>query len=197
LTSNSFNAISQSFTAGGGNEPSKEGKIKKQLMILPLVILLCVTFGCQYGEKVAEEHAVDVDADITAIQGLLDEFDESLSVGDPERLVSIYYAEDAVRMPPDIPMLRGKAAILERFKKRAALYTYQIDNVAKDVYVDGDLAFMRGTNTGTFTPKAGGEPIPAIGKWLAVFKRQVDGSWKCICDIYNRDNPLPESAEKE
>ncbi len=35
--------------------------MKKLLLILPLVILLCFTFGCQQGEEVAEEVRVDVE----------------------------------------------------------------------------------------------------------------------------------------
>ena len=170
--------------------------MKKFLTIIPLVILLCFTFSCQQqGEEVAEEPVVDVEADVKALKTLVDEFDALYNAGDPEGLVALIYAEDAVRMPPDEPMVKGKAAILARRKKGAELYTYKIDNVAEDVQVDGDLAFMRGTFAGTATPKAGGEPIPALGKWMAVYKRQVDGSWKCIADIYNRDNPLPEEKE--
>ncbi len=173
--------------------------MKKFLTIIPLVILLCFTFSCQkQGEEVAEEPVVDVEADIRAIKALLDEFDVSLNAGDAERLVSLIYAEDAVRMPPNEPMLKGKAAILARFKKEAEQYTLQIDDVPEDVQVDGDLAFMRGTITGTVTPKAGGEPVQVKGKWMSVRKRQVDGSWKVICDIYNSDDlPLPTSPEKE
>lgn len=169
--------------------------MKKFCMILPLVLLLCFVYGCEKEDD--DVAAVDTEADIAAIKGLLDEFDSSLNAGDPEKLVSTIYAEEAVRMPPDEPMLIGKAAILAWFKKNAELNIYRIDNVAEDVYVEGDLAFMRGTNTGSFTPKAGGEPIPAIGKWIAVYKRQDDGSWKVVSDIFNRDNPLPTSSEKE
>ena len=169
--------------------------MKKLLLVIPLVILLCFTFGCRQGEEVAEEPAVDVEADVKALKALSDEFDALLNAGDPEGLVALIYAEDAVRMPPNEPMWKGKAAILARMKKRAELYTYYLDNVPEDAQVDGDLAFMRGTFTGTVTPKAGGEPIQLKGKWMAVYKRQVDGSWKCIADIYNRDNPLPEEKD--
>jgi len=171
--------------------------MKKLFMILPMVFLLCFAFSCQQAEEVAEEPAVDVEADITAIKGMLDQFDALLNAGEPEKLVSLNYAENAVRMPADEAMLRGKAAILAWFKEKDELYTHQLDNVVEDVKVDGDLAFMRGVNTGSLIPKDGGEPIPAIGKWVAVYKRQADGSWKVIADIYNRDNPLPTSSEKE
>jgi uncharacterized protein (TIGR02246 family) len=166
--------------------------MKKFLTVIPLVFLLCLTFSCEKGEEMAEEPAVDVEADITAIKGMLDQFDTLLNAGEPERLVSLNYAEDAVRMPPDEPMVKGKAAILEWFKQEAEQYTLQIDNAPEEAQVDGDLAFMRGTFSGTITPKTGGESIPALGKWMAVYERQADGSWKVIADIFNRDNPTPE-----
>ena len=57
---------------------------------------------------------------------------------------------------------------------------------------------MRGTFAGTVTPKAGSEPVQVKGKWMAVYKRQADGSWKAICDTYNSDDlPLPTSSEKQ
>ncbi len=41
--------------------------MKKLLMIISLVILLCFTFSCQHeGEETAEEPTVDVEADIVA-----------------------------------------------------------------------------------------------------------------------------------
>ncbi|UCE41707.1 MAG: DUF4440 domain-containing protein [Candidatus Aminicenantes bacterium] len=166
--------------------------MRKLFLIIPLVFLLCFIFGCQKkAEEVAEaaKPVADVEADIAAIKGLLDEFDASLNVGDPERLVSLNYAEDAIRMPPDVPMLRGKAEILEWFKKNAELNTFQLDNVGVDAQVDGDLAYMRGTASGNITPKATGEPQEVKSKWMAAYERQADGSWKVICDIYNSDNP--------
>ena len=166
--------------------------MKKLIMILPLVILLCFTFGCQKVEEVAEEPAVDVEADIAAIKSLLDEFETSLNVGDMEKLVSLYYAEEAVSFPFDQPILRGKAEILSWFKKEAEPKTFQLDYVAEDVHVEGDLAFMYGTASGTVTPKATDKPMGVKTKWMAVCKRQVDGYWKVIANSEHRAYPPPE-----
>jgi len=35
------------------------------------------------------------------------------------------------------------------------------------------------------TPKAGGESIQLEGKYLVVFQKQPDGSWKAARDIWN------------
>ena len=169
--------------------------MKKLFMILPLVLLLCFTFGCQKSEEVAEEAVVDVEADVEAIKALLDEFDALMNAGDTEKLVSQNYADAAVRMPPNEPMLKGKAEILAWFQKGAEQYTYQIDNVIVDVKVDGNLAYSRGIASGTRTLKAGGEAYNIKSKWMAAYERQADGSWRVIADIFNSDNPLPEEKD--
>ena len=175
--------------------------MKKFLMIIPLVILLCFTFGCQQqGEEVAEEPAVDVEADIKAIKGMVDEWMALYNAGDFERLVSFYYAEDAVTMPANEPILEGREAILSGFKKDNEKYDFpQLDSsLAKDVRVSGDLAMVRGVDTAIFTPKGGGEPIKYNSKWVGIFERQPDGTWKCICEVGNSNLPLPPpSSEKE
>jgi ketosteroid isomerase-like protein len=38
--------------------------MKKLFMVLPLVLLLCLTFGCQKAEEVAEEATVGIEADV-------------------------------------------------------------------------------------------------------------------------------------
>ena len=100
--------------------------MKKLLMVIPLVILLCFTFSCQQGEEVAEERAVDVEADVKALKALSDEYDVSLNAGDAEKLVSLYYTEDAVRMPPNEPMLKGKQQSLHGLKKKPSSILFRL-----------------------------------------------------------------------
>ena len=35
-------------------------------------------------------------------------------------------------------------------------------------------------------------PIPDHGKYIEIWRRQSDGSWKVALDIFNSDLPLPE-----
>jgi len=172
--------------------------MKKLLMVIPLVFLLCFTFGCQQGEEVAEEPTVDVEADVEAIKGMVDEWMALYNAGDFERLVSFYYAEDAVTMPPNQPIREGREAILADYKKEREKYDQHCDSsIAKDVRVSGDMAMVRGNDTGTYTPKGGGEQTKFDLKWVGIFERQSDGTWKCICEIGNSNLPRPESPEKE
>ncbi len=166
--------------------------MKKLFRILPLFFLLCFTFSCQQGKEVAEEPVIDAEADVKALKALSDEFYAAFNVGDIEKLVSLYYAEEAVSFPFDQPILRGKAEILSWFKKNAEQNTFQLNYEVEDVHVERNLAYMLGTASGTVIPKAVGEPMGVKTKWMAVCKRQVDGSWKVIADSYHRDYPPPE-----
>ena len=52
---------------------------------------------------------------------------------------------------------------------------------------NGDLALSTGEYTATLTPKQkGAKALPVEhGKYLGVMKKQPDGSWKLIYDIWN------------
>jgi uncharacterized protein (TIGR02246 family) len=177
--------------------------MKKLLMILPLVFLLCMTFSCQEQVKeVAEEPAVDVtadvEADVEAIKGILAEWVEAFNASETERLVDLYFAEDAMGMYENIPIIEGKDALLANMKREREAYDAHCESsVVKDVRVCGDMAVVRGNDTGTGTPKDGGETFRYDSKWVAVFERQADGKWKVIWEIGNSNLPLALPAEKK
>lgn len=170
--------------------------MKKFLMILPLVFLLCFAFSCKQSEQPTEEPAVDAEADVAAIRALLDEWYAAYNSGDADKLVSLY-SDDALIMGYGEPTQVGKEAILASFKEGFEKYDLHVDNgIIEDVRVSGDLGMARGTDYGTMTPKDGGEPIKGNVRWVAVYERQADGTWKTICEISNK-NVLPESQQEE
>jgi ketosteroid isomerase-like protein len=59
----------------------------------------------------------------------------------------------------------------------------------KEARVSGDLGLLRGTYTLSMVPKVGGETTEFDGKYLTVFERQADGSWKIARDIFNSNVP--------
>lgn len=58
----------------------------------------------------------------------------------------------------------------------------------------GDWGFDRGTYHHTMTPKAGGAPISGNGKYLWLYQRQPDGSWKLSRVIWNSSDPPPPAV---
>ena len=51
----------------------------------------------------------------------------------------------------------------------------------------------KGSFEGTSTSKATGSESPAKGKFVTLYRREADGAWKAVWDIYNSD--LPEAGK--
>ena len=150
-----------------------------------LLLSVVVATGC------SEPPPVDTTAaDIQAIRALVDDFDEAINAGDYEAVAQLY-SEDAIRMPAEAPPQVGQAAILEWFRTERSQYDMEIDIVVRDAQVFGDWGYSWGDASGTMTPRDGGEPRAIDSKWMAVTRRQSDGSWKTYRDIYNSNVPLP------
>jgi len=171
--------------------------MKNQLLLIPLILLLCFIFTCQKQDTEATtETEPNLEADIAAIKLLLDEWVQLYNAGDFDKLMSIFYDENSVLMSPNVTIRKGKEAILLGYQKASQLDDEHVDSsVVEDVRVSEDLAVARGIDTGTSTPRSGGKPVNFNLKWLIVFERQSDGTWKCIYEIWN-DNPVPGTPEK-
>jgi ketosteroid isomerase-like protein len=57
-----------------------------------------------------------------------------------------------------------------------------------DLILNGDIAVESGSYEMTLQPK-GGKQFVDKGKYLTVWKRQTDGSWKIVRDINNTNLP--------
>lgn len=136
---------------------------------------------------------VDIEADIEAIKNLTEEYDAAINSGDLDSWMSLY-ADDAVRMQPNVPALFGKDSIRSVMQSFFENYTIDLKETNEEVIVAGDWAFARGTYNYTITPKVGGEPSRDSGKWVAFHKRQPDGFWKIYRNIFNSDLP-PSDAQ--
>ena len=118
-----------------------------------------------------------------AIEAANARFSEAFARGDAKAL-SAMYTSDAIAFPPDSEMIRGNEAIGVFWKatrdsgvRGAALTTIEVGR-------SGDVAYEVGKVSLTIQP-AGKEPTTAVAKYVVVWKRQGDGSWKMHRDIWN------------
>jgi len=170
--------------------------MKKLFMVLPLVFLLCFTFSCQKAEEVAEESVVDVEADVEALKKIEEEWGAAFASGDVEKFLS-FYTDDAVNIQFNEPPLIGKEANRGILQQLFDQFTMEVDGTLEDVQVSCDLAFTRGTNTGVRTPKAGGESIKFKTNWVTIYRKQSDGTWKCICNTLSDENLISPIQSEE
>lgn len=136
-----------------------------------------------------------MEADITAIKEMLNQYAVITNAGDIDRWMS-QWADDGVQMPPDDPARVGKEQI--RAGMKPLFDQLNLDIVIhsiEDARIYGDLGFTRCIYTLKATPKAGGETIDVMpeGKALTLYERQSDGSWKIVYDCFNSSTaPIPE-----
>jgi ketosteroid isomerase-like protein len=95
------------------------------------------------------------------------------------------YAEDAMMLPPNQPMVRGKQAIKAFNQRMLDQVGGTISNRIVEFSVEGDLAYQ----VGTYAIRDA--KTPDEGKFVNIFRRQQDGSWKIHLAIYNNDKPVP------
>jgi uncharacterized protein (TIGR02246 family) len=115
-----------------------------------------------------------------ALNKLAAEFEAAYNAGDAAKVASMY-AEDAVVMPPNEPMIKGRSAIEARLKKEMAKGKVTLKLSPYGSAITGDTAHEAGTTTVTL-PDGRTEQE----KYLAVYKR-VGNEWKVAYDIWNSD----------
>lgn len=136
---------------------------------------------------------VDAPADVQAIKDANTAWDEAWTAGDADALASLY-ADNAVVMAPNRPArVPGKDALRASSKKYFAQFKDENRSVLKGARVSGDLAVAWGTQETKTTAKAGGNPVQDKTKWITVYQRQLDKSWKIVWEMYNSDLPAPDS----
>lgn len=100
-----------------------------------------------------------------------------------------YYADDAMVMPPNQPAVSTPSSIRKVWTAMLAPGT-QISWTPNKVEpaASGDLVYEQGTYSLTASG-VDGKSANDEGKYLAIWKRQLDGSWKEVEDIWNSDLP--------
>jgi ketosteroid isomerase-like protein len=100
-----------------------------------------------------------------------------------------FYADDATVLPPNEAMITTKQAIHDEW---AALLMSGVDLSWKAEKVEsassGDFVYETGTYA-LQVKDANGNPITDKGKVLQVWKKQADGSWKAVADMWSSDLP--------
>ncbi len=163
-----------------------------------LAALLVLGAACQPTPKAETETmggespaaAVGLSAeDEAAVRAVDAAWAQATSAGDANAVAALY-ASDATVMPPMEPLLQGEAAkkywvdFTNAFSGPTELTTMAVEG-------RGDLAYAVGSYRMTLTPrKAGAKPLPTQeGKYVEVMKKQADGSWKIVYDIWSPNAP--------
>ncbi len=125
---------------------------------------------------------------VTAALALDEVFVRHVNSGALDTLVDAYYAEDARVLPPHAPPVQGRGQIRELFREMIEAGLDDVTRETRPLYVAGDLGYGVGIYTcATCQPRR--KPIRDTGKYVLVYRRQADGAWKVVVDMFSSDLP--------
>jgi ketosteroid isomerase-like protein len=161
---------------------------KQTYRLVPATVFLLLSVTLTFGQKTrAEQTLRDLDTEWSAAAGAKN-LDKTVS----------YYAEGALVMPPNAPAATTKDAIRKMWKELlespGAAISWKTTKV--EIARSGELAYSSGTYEFTMND-ASGKPMPDHGKYLEVWKKQPEGDWKVVADIWNSDVPVPSATDKK
>ena len=136
---------------------------------------------------------IDIHSDTQKIITVADQEAAAMQSGDMSAYLTILF-EDAVYMPPNTAPKRDEELRrwLREFLDNNLVEWPRFDH--GETIIAGDLAFHEYTYTMRATPKAGGQPATGYGKGMQVLRRENDGSWKILRNIWNARPPDSPAA---
>jgi uncharacterized protein (TIGR02246 family) len=139
---------------------------------------------------VAATSATDASSARAAIEAANGRFKAAYLRGDTVAIAD-NYTDDVIVMPQGSPAVRGRDAVRTYMApevSRAPSEVKEFNTTTEDVMVAGDLAVETGTFE--FVPRST-TAATEKGKYVTVWKRQADGSWKIVRDVYNANAAPP------
>jgi ketosteroid isomerase-like protein len=97
-----------------------------------------------------------------------------------------YFADDAAAFPAGKPLLSGRENLRENYSRMFKLPEFSLTwrPVKADAAESGDIGYSIGTSEFKYRDKEG-KIVAEHGKYLTVWKKQKDGSWKVVADLGN------------
>jgi ketosteroid isomerase-like protein len=101
---------------------------------------------------------------------------------------SAYYADDATLLMSNAPAIHGLSDIKSALQGVMQDPHFALSFQGDKAEVSGSLAYTQGHYTMSMSDQKG-NAVEDKGKYLTVWKKQADGSWKAIEDMINSDMP--------
>jgi ketosteroid isomerase-like protein len=143
-----------------------------------------VALGVEACAATAEPPGVLSNQDLSALRTIA-ERDAPLVRARNWAALSSGYTEDAVRMPPNSPAIRGRDAIRASLEQMPPISAFDYRLV--DLQGDGRIAYMQGAWSITVGPSGVPHAVSDSGKILIVLRKQADGTWLRAADAWNSD----------
>lgn len=141
--------------------------------------MLALFFGLLFPLQPPSEVALVAEVEIV-VKGII----AADNAGDLEAVLA-HYADDAVLLPPNGPIVEGKDAIRERYRAGFEQFRFDVSIAISETKVSGEWAFNRGATQGKLIPHDGGDAVTLNDQYLMILRRMPGGAWKIARLIWN------------
>ena len=157
---------------------------KIMFTLISLVILTIGFISCtKNGNSALSE------ADKAAISKTATDINQAFnSTKDYKAYVNSYYAEDATVLFPNNEAVKGRDAIMAVFSNYGN--DLNVTPALLDINGSSELAYVYGTVKMETNAKVELDH----GKYIEIWKKQKDGKWQVIYDIFNSSVPMKNDA---
>jgi len=154
--------------------------MRKHYASLVMVVMVFAAFAYRSSAGQSAASAAD-------IAKVADAYVKASLAGDAKAIAALY-TDDAVEMPPNQPMVKGKTGIEQLYVKLFAgpAKVQSFDLTHLESKASGEIGYDVGTYRQTITD--GQHPMNDTGKYTVILKR-VGSAWKVAYAIYNSDMP--------
>lgn len=163
----------------------------RNVILLGCIGLAVAMIGC--GPTAAPDTR---DASVKAVKDVETAWVKDAAAKDLDKFVA-YYADNGSVLLPNTPILTGKDAIKAALQPMLAdpnfALTFQANNIVASK--GGDLVYSVGSYSLTGSDAKTKKPVTDKGKYITVYQKQADGSWKAVADMINSDMPLTGTAK--
>src|SRR5258708_35218524 len=119
-------------------------------------------------------------ADASAIRALDEQWSATAARNDLDGTVA-FYGDDAVLLPANASIATDRKSIRDSWAGLLGPNSAVSWKVSKvEVAKSGELGYLYGTYSLSIRNPKGGPPVRDTGKLVEIWKKQVDGKWKCI-----------------
>ncbi len=135
------------------------------------------------------QNTIDTKAEGEKLMQTSREWSKIAAMGDIEKTLS-YWADDAMVMSPGQKPIKGIQAIREMIEATSNIpgFTISWEPLSATVSKSGDIAYLIEQNQITMKDSVG-NTIKEINKAVTIWRKEPDGSWKNIVDMWNGNSP--------
>jgi ketosteroid isomerase-like protein len=136
------------------------------------------------------------EADIRAVKDVEIAWAKDAALKDPARFASYYSAVDAVGLFPNSPPVVGRDDLQGAWATMMSdpNFALSFQGTQADASKGGDMVYTVGTYSLTASDPKNKKPVTDKGKYMTVYKKQADGTWKAVADSINSDLPAPGAS---